>query len=85
MFLRPIPEAVHAPPAEVSAPEGAGLYIYPRGKKEAVKVSIPADCLAFQTGEAIELLSRGKLAATPHYVTGAGEGVSRETFAFFLQ
>ena len=46
---------------------------------------------AFQTGEALELLTAGKLAATPHFVSGnaapspdASE-VSRETFAFFLQ
>lgn len=46
---------------------------------------------AFQTGEALELLTGGKLAATPHFVSGnsgptqSGEAVSRETFAFFLQ
>lgn len=73
----------------------------------ALKVSIPPDCLgmspfrhpyqvtdgiAFQTGEALELLTAGKLAATPHFVSGnAGGGnaedgpISRETFAFFLQ
>ena len=46
---------------------------------------------AFQTGEALELLTNGRLAATPHFVSGnaapnpeAGT-VSRETFAFFLQ
>jgi isopenicillin N synthase-like dioxygenase len=42
---------------------------------------------AFQTGEAIELLTAGRLRATRHYVS-AGQGaagVSRETFAFFLQ
>jgi hypothetical protein len=50
-----------------------------------------ADDTAFQTGEALELLTGGKLAATPHFVsgsagsTGSGEQVSRETFAFFLQ
>lgn len=49
------------------------------------------DGQAFQTGEALELLTGGKLAATPHFVRGnsgptqSGEAVSRETFAFFLQ
>lgn len=41
----------------------------------------------FQTGEALQVLTDGRLAATPHYVT-AGKDVgttSRETFAFFLQ
>jgi len=53
------------------------------------KVSIPSDCLAFQTGEALELVTAGKLQATPHCVrVGTGEGaedVSRETFALFMQ
>lgn len=47
---------------------------------------------AFQLGEALELLTDGRLAATPHFVSGSPasaddqEGqVSRETFAFFLQ
>jgi hypothetical protein len=68
-----------------------------------IKVSIPPDCIgmprverrlsltaAFQTGEALQLLTGGKLVATPHFVSGnpgtSDQGaVSRETFAFFLQ
>jgi isopenicillin N synthase-like dioxygenase len=53
------------------------------------KVTIPPDCLAFQTGEAFELATAGRLRATPHCVrVGAGDGtehVSRETFALFMQ
>ncbi|RSH78132.1 uncharacterized protein EHS24_002588 [Apiotrichum porosum] len=77
--------------AVVGPNAGAGLYIYPRGVSprdgQAVKVSIPVDCLAFQTGEAVEILTDGRLRATPHYVSAGqdGTGVSRETFAFFLQ
>ena len=46
--------------------------------------------VAFQTGEALQLLTNGKLAATPHFVSSGSStpnsaGVSRETFAFFLQ
>ena len=45
--------------------------------------------IAFQTGEALQVLTGGKLAATPHYVSGnmpnGSEQISRETFAFFLQ
>lgn len=49
--------------------------------------------IAFQTGEALELLTGGKLAATPHFVSGnpsggdsdSSQSISRETFAFFLQ
>lgn len=66
----------------------SGLYIRSRGK-ELTKVSIPLDCLAFQTGEALELATEGRLLATPHCVrVGAGEdseSVSRETFALFMQ
>lgn len=66
----------------------SGLYIRSRGG-DLTKVSIPVDCLAFQTGEALELATGGKLRATPHCVrvggsNGAGQ-VSRETFALFMQ
>ncbi|TFK76744.1 Clavaminate synthase-like protein [Pluteus cervinus] len=66
----------------------SGLYIRNRGG-DLTKVSIPADCLAFQTGEALEVATGGKLRATPHCVrVGAAPGaekVSRETFALFMQ
>jgi len=66
----------------------SGLYIRARGG-ELTKVSIPPDCLAFQTGEALELATAGRLRATPHCVrVGAGTDakyVSRETFALFMQ
>jgi isopenicillin N synthase-like dioxygenase len=73
----------------VSSPSPAsGLYIRTRGG-DLTKVTIPVDSLAFQTGEALELATAGKLRATPHCVrVGAGEGaekVSRETFALFMQ
>ncbi|OCF36559.1 hypothetical protein I316_01809 [Kwoniella heveanensis BCC8398] len=76
-------------PKVVPAPsDTTGLWIYPRNSDTAVKVSIPQDCLAFQTGEALSLLTGGRLAATPHFVSGStasAKPVSRETFAFFLQ
>ncbi|KAI0757282.1 Clavaminate synthase-like protein [Daedaleopsis nitida] len=66
----------------------SGLYIRTRGGA-LTKVSIPTDCLAFQTGEALELATAGKLRATPHCVrVGASqdaERISRETFALFMQ
>lgn len=66
----------------------AGLYIRSRGG-DLTKVSIPVDCLAFQTGQALELATSGRLRATPHCVrVGAGKGtesISRETFALFMQ
>jgi len=78
-----------AEPTVVSSPSPAsGLYIRNRGG-DLIKVSIPTDCLAFQTGEALEIATGGKLLATPHCVRVGGglrtERVSRETFALFMQ
>ncbi|KAG8982963.1 hypothetical protein FRB90_006436 [Tulasnella sp. 427] len=77
-------------PVEVPAPSpDAGLYIHTRGGA-VKKVSIPKDALAFQTGEALELCTAGRLRATPHLVkagswTPEAGSVSRETFALFMQ
>ncbi|KAI9572705.1 Clavaminate synthase-like protein [Boletus coccyginus] len=74
-------------PRPVSSPSPtSGLYIRTRGG-ELIKVSIPADCLAFQTGECLELVTEKRLMATPHCVhVGKGqENASRETFALFMQ
>lgn len=86
MFLRNNgggePELVPSPSPK------AGLYINTRGGK-LTKVSIPVDCLAFQTGEALEIATGRKLLATPHCVrvvpTTDALNVSRETFALFMQ
>ncbi|PFH54757.1 hypothetical protein AMATHDRAFT_185582 [Amanita thiersii Skay4041] len=86
MYLQGYPgsEPVVVPPPSVSS----GLYIQTRGG-ELKKVSIPQDCLAFQTGEALALATGGRLQATPHCVrVGSGDPkriVSRETFALFMQ
>jgi len=76
-------------PSIVSSPSHiSGLYIKTRGGK-VVKASYPADCLAFQTGEALQKATGGKLVATPHYVrvdaAKTDKPVSRETFALFMQ
>lgn len=84
MFLR---EEGDKEPTSVSSPSPtSGLYIRTRGG-ELIKVSIPTDCLAFQTGECLELVTEKRLMATPHCVhIGRGqEKVSRETFALFMQ
>jgi len=86
IFLR---EGEGPDPTVVPSPSPkSGLYIRTRGG-ELIKVSIPADCLAFQTGEALEVATGGKLRATPHCVrVGAAPGadeISRETFALFMQ
>lgn len=86
MYLRREPSGE---PSVVQSPSpSSGLYIRTRGGA-LTKVSIPANCLAFQTGEALELATAGKLRATPHCVrVGAAkdaENISRETFALFMQ
>ncbi|KAH0541323.1 hypothetical protein GP486_008717, partial [Trichoglossum hirsutum] len=71
-----------------TAPDpAAGLYIRSR-VGITVKVSIPRDCLAFQTGEALELITRGRFRAVPHYVRtvrGGSSGVARNTLAVFTR
>lgn len=61
------------PLAVPSPTSSAGLYIRTRAGQE-VKAKIPTNCLAFQTGEALQLLTRNQLQATPHYVAAGAEG-----------
>lgn len=75
---------------EVENPDpGAGLYIKTR-TGGIVQVKFPGDQLAFQIGEAAQIHSGGLLQATPHAVRGPSgesksEGISRNTFAVFMQ
>ena len=67
----------------------AGLYIHSR-TSSVVKIDIPSDCLAFQTGQALQLISQGVFRAVPHFVRGPrGENwrkrVARNTLAVFMQ
>lgn len=72
----------------------AGLYILSRSG-ETVQVKIPRDCIAFQTGEALERITKGKFKAVPHYVRGVrpgfggseleGHRIARNTIAVFTQ
>ncbi|KAI5299761.1 hypothetical protein KEM56_002971 [Ascosphaera pollenicola] len=65
----------------------SGLYICSR-KGDVVKVNIPKDCLAFQTGESLERITQGKFKAVPHFVKGAkipGKNIARNTLAVFTQ
>lgn len=67
----------------------AGLYIKSRAG-ETVQVKIPRDCVAFQTGEALERITDGKFKAVPHFVRGVRASVSdgrvaRNTLAVFTQ
>ncbi len=67
----------------------AGLYIKSR-TGETLQVKIPRDCIAFQTGEALERITAGKFKAVPHFVRGVKASVSdgriaRNTLAVFTQ
>ncbi|KAF2201626.1 Clavaminate synthase-like protein [Delitschia confertaspora ATCC 74209] len=79
-----------APLAELnrSPDPKAGLYIHSR-TGTVTKVGIPRDCLAFQTGEALEIITKGKFKAVPHFVRGASSDVkgqiARNTLAVFTQ
>ena len=66
-----------------------GLYVHARDST-ITKVSIPSDCLGFQTGEALQLMTRGKFRAVPHFVRAGGDAVegkevARNTLAVFTQ
>ncbi|RDL42384.1 Uncharacterized protein BP5553_02363 [Venustampulla echinocandica] len=72
----------------------AGLYIQSRSG-ETVQVKIPRDCIAFQTGEALQRITRGLFRAVPHFVRGVrpsiagaeneGGKIARNTLAVFTQ
>lgn len=80
--LPPLPELdTHPDP-------NAGLWIKDRSGRKTL-VQIPRDCLGFQTGEALQLITRGKFKAVPHFVRGAQPGkagkIARNTLAVFTQ
>lgn len=64
----------------------AGLWIKDRAGR-TTQVHIPRDCLAFQTGMALQSITRGKFRAVPHFVRGGqgGPTVARNTLAVFTQ
>ncbi|KAK0391619.1 hypothetical protein NLU13_1119 [Sarocladium strictum] len=80
------------PPLEelgASPDPDAGLYIKSR-TGETLQVKIPRDCIAFQTGEALERITMGRFKAVPHFVRGVRSSVSdgrvaRNTLAVFTQ
>jgi isopenicillin N synthase-like dioxygenase len=80
-LLPPLPSISVPPPS-------AGLYIQSR-TSTITKVSIPPDCLAFQTGEALQLITGGRFRAVPHFVRAGearpGEKIARNTLAIFMQ
>jgi len=86
LFLRK--DADGEPVAIKNPASNSGLYIRNRGG-DLVKVTIPSDCLAFQTGEALEIATENRLRATPHCVRvgtfSSTDEISRESFALFMQ
>ncbi|RMX95686.1 hypothetical protein D0868_11597 [Hortaea werneckii] len=66
----------------------AGLWIKDRSGRKTL-VDIPRGCLAFQTGQALQYITRGKFKAVPHYVRGAAPSkagkIARNTLAVFTQ
>ena len=90
---RPLPPlaatGVDSLPILPTSPDpNAGLYIHSRGSK-VVKVDIPSDCIAFQTGEALQMITGGRFKAVPHFVRGptgaSATAVARNTLALFMQ
>ena len=78
-------------PATTPSSEKTGLYIHSR-TSIVTKISIPEHSLAFQTGEALELITGGKFRAVPHFVRVGGRSrkggkgkVARNTLAVFTQ
>lgn len=85
----PLPALRVLPSLSVAPDPDTGLYIHARDGTKT-KVSIPHDCLAFQTGEALQVITRGKFRAVPHFVRAARgsegrTGVARNTLAVFTQ
>ncbi|MCJ1461379.1 hypothetical protein MMC28_011761 [Mycoblastus sanguinarius] len=77
------------PPLPSPPDQDTGLYVHARDST-VIKVSIPEDCLAFQTGEALQIITGGKFRAVPHFVRAGGSGsgdtkVARNTLAVFTQ
>ncbi|CAN8101628.1 unnamed protein product [Discula destructiva] len=87
-FSPTLPETLEALDELPASPDpAAGLYIKSR-TGATVQVRIPRDCIAFQTGEALERITAGAFKAVPHFVRGArlpGRRVARNTLAVFTQ
>jgi isopenicillin N synthase-like dioxygenase len=73
---------------EACPDETAGLYICDR-RGALIQVNIPRDSIAFQTGQALQILTKGNFKAVPHMVQGCrpnvAPGITRNTLAVFCQ
>lgn len=81
----------HEGEREVPAPdETSGLYIQDKNSGLYSKISYAPTSAAFQLGEAAQVLTGGRLEATPHYVQApsaqkGSKDICRDTFALFMQ
>lgn len=73
------PEVYFLHDAPATKPDNSGLYILDQA------ISSPSDVILFQVGEALELATNGKTAATEHFVRKAYGGYERFTLAVFFQ
>ncbi|KAF4677090.1 hypothetical protein FOL47_003541 [Perkinsus chesapeaki] len=72
-------------PSTKAEDPAAGLYAQNR-RGEVLKIQLPPDCIAFQLGEAAQIMTGGHLVATPHMVKGSSvTDVSREQLAVFFE
>jgi len=66
-------------------PETAGIWVAARCGR-LVRVSIPRDCMAIQCGECLQIITGGRLVATPHCVRPPVKrtGIARASMPVFV-
>ena len=66
-------------------PETTGLWVAARND-DVVRVNIPSDCMAVQCGECMQVITGGRLVATPHCVRPPkrSEGIARASMPVFV-
>ncbi|KAF4733767.1 hypothetical protein FOZ62_009435 [Perkinsus olseni] len=85
LFSPMILDAATGQPSTKPKDTEAGLYVQNR-RCEVLQVQLPSDCIAFQLGEAAQIMTGGHLVATPHMVKGSSvPDVSREQLAVFFE
>lgn len=68
----------------IPKPSNTGLCIKDRNNN-LVKINIPKDCVAYQIGEIIQILTGSSLIATPHCVKSTSrKNITRNTLAIFM-
>jgi isopenicillin N synthase-like dioxygenase len=63
----------------------SGLYLRTRSDDKLVAGTAPAGCIVAQVGQQLEILTGGRMHATPHVITATGvPGYSRASMAHFV-